>query len=149
VSVLVVHNHYQRPGGEDQVFANEVDLLEAHGHHVLCYTAHNAQLARKNSLSMAKAAVWNGAIYRDLRTLLKKEQPQLVHFHNTFPLVSPAAYYAARAEGIPVVQSLHNYRLLCPNALFFRDGHACEDCLGKFTPWPGVVHACYRANRAA
>ena len=149
MNVVVVHNHYQLRGGEDQVFADEVHLLEAHGHRVLPYTVHNAQLASKNSLGMAKATLWNGEIYRDLRTLLKREQPRLVHFHNVFPLISPAAYYAARAEGIPVVQTLHNYRLLCPNSLFFRDGHACEDCLDKFIPWPGVIHACYRGDRAA
>jgi glycosyltransferase involved in cell wall biosynthesis len=73
----------------------------------------------------------------------------VAHFHNTFPLVSPAGYYAAKAEGVPVVQTLHNYRLLCPNALFFRDGRVCEDCMSKVIPWPGVVHKCYRGSRAA
>ena len=72
-----------------------------------------------------------------------------MHVQNFFPLISPAAYYAAQAEGVPVVQTLRNYRLFCSNALFFRDGHVCEDCLGKTPPWPGVVHACYRGNRAA
>ena len=76
-------------------------------------------------------------------------RPQVVHFHNTFPLMSPAAYYAARAEGVPVVQTLHNFRLLCLNALLFRDGRPCEDCLGKTVPWRGVAHNCYRDSRAA
>lgn len=149
MTVLAVHNYYQQPGGEDQVFAAEADLLEAHGHRVLRYTAHNDRLVGENPLALAKTAVWNGEVYRDLCALIKREQPRVVHFHNTFPLVSPAAYYAARAEGAPVVQSLHNYRLMCPNSLFFRDGGICEDCLGKPIPWPGVAHACYRESRAA
>jgi glycosyltransferase involved in cell wall biosynthesis len=80
---------------------------------------------------------------------VRTEKPQVVHFHNTFPLISPAAYYAVKAEGVPVVQTLHNYRLFCTNAYFFRDGSVCEDCFGKALPWPGVLHACYRDSRAA
>ena len=110
---------------------------------------HNDQVTRMSSLGLAKATVWNDEVYRELRTLIRREQPQIAHFHNTFPLISPAAYYAARAEGVPVVQTLHNYRLLCPNALFFREGRVCEDCLGKTFSWPGVVHACYRESRPA
>jgi glycosyltransferase involved in cell wall biosynthesis len=72
-----------------------------------------------------------------------------MHVHNTLPLISPAVYHAARAEGIRVIQSLHNYRLLCPSALLFRDSHVCEECLGRVVPWPGVVHGCYRGSRAA
>ena len=142
-----MHNHYQQPGGEDQVFAAEGDLLEAHGHRVLRYTVHNDRASGMSKPALAKATVWNGTAYQELRALIRRERPQVAHFHNTFPLISPAGYYAARAEGVPVVQTLHNYRLLCPNALFFREGRACEDCLGKTLPWPGVVHACYRGSR--
>ncbi len=148
MKVLLVHNYYQQPGGEDQVFATEAALLEAHGHCVVRYTVHNNQVAEMNLLPLVQATVWNKAVYRELRALIGRERPQVAHFHNTFPLISPAAYYAAKAEGVPVVQTLHNYRLLCPNGIFFRDGHVCEDCLGKAVPWPGVVHACYRGSRA-
>jgi glycosyltransferase involved in cell wall biosynthesis len=147
--VLLLHNHYQQPGGEDQVFASEASLLEARGHRVLRYTSHNDHVARMGRTTLARATVWNGAVYRELRTLIQRERPQVAHFHNTFPLLSPAAYYAARAERVPVVQTLHNYRLLCPNALFFRDGGVCEDCLGRAVPWPGVAHACYRGSRSS
>jgi glycosyltransferase involved in cell wall biosynthesis len=102
-----------------------------------------------NPESLVEATVWNRSSYRELRALVRKEQPDVAHFHNTFPLISPAGYYAIKTEGMPVVQTLHNYRLVCPNALFFRDGHACEDCLGKTPPWPGVLHACYRGSRRA
>jgi glycosyltransferase involved in cell wall biosynthesis len=147
--VLLLHNRYQLPGGEDQVFAAEGELLEAHGHRVSRYTAHNDQVAGMSRYALVRATVWNQAVYRELRALIRSERPQVAHFHNTLPLISPAAYYAAQAEGVPVVQTLHNYRLLCPNALFFRDGRVCEDCLGKSFPWPGVAHACYRESRPA
>lgn len=147
--VLVAHNKYQQTGGEDQVFAAETALLEANGHRVFRYSLHNSRLAGMNPLDSARVTVWNHSSYRELRSLIRKEKPGVVHFHNTLPLISPAGYYAARAEGVPVVQSLHNYRLVCPNALFFRQGHVCEDCQGKLIPWPGVLHACYRESRPA
>jgi glycosyltransferase involved in cell wall biosynthesis len=147
--VLLLHNYYQQPGGEDQVFASEANLLEAHGHRVLRCVSHNDRVAKMSRPALAKSTIWNGRTYRELRALIRRERPQVAHFHNTFPLLSPAAYYAARAEGVPVVQTLHNYRLLCPNALFFRDGGVCEDCLGRAVPWPGVAHACYRGSRTS
>src|SRR5215212_782308 len=147
--VLLVHNRYQQPGGEDKAFMAESKLLEAYGHQVLEYTVHNDVVSKMSRPALAKAAIWNKAVYRELRNLIHKERPEVAHFHNTLPLISPAAYYAARAEGVPVVQTLHNYRLICPNALLFRDGRVCEDCIGKTLPWPGVVHACYRGDRQA
>jgi glycosyltransferase involved in cell wall biosynthesis len=106
-------------------------------------------VATMNPVALAGSTVWNRSSYRELRSLIRRERPQVAHFHNTLPLISPAGYYAAKAEGVPVVQTLHNYRLLCPNALFFRDGRVCEDCQGKSVPWPGVLHACYRGSRPA
>jgi len=149
MKVLAVHNSYQQPGGEDQVFLAETALLEAYGHRMVRYTTHNDQIAEMNHVALAVNTVWNSSTYQELRTLIHREQPDVAHFHNTFPLISPAGYYAAKAEGVPVVQTLHNYRLLCPNALFFRDGGVCKDCMGKAITWPGVVHKCYRGSRAA
>jgi glycosyltransferase involved in cell wall biosynthesis len=149
MKILAVHNRYQQPGGEDQVFVDETALLEARDHRVLRYEVHNDQVEQVNRLTLAKDTVWNTPAYRELGALIRRERPDVVHFHNTLPLVSPAGYYAARAEGVPVIQTLHNYRLLCPVALFFRDGRVCEDCMGKAVPWPGVVHKCYRGSRAA
>ena len=149
MKVLAVHNRYQQPGGEDQVFLAETALLESYGHRVVRYSTHNDRVADMNRLALVGNTLWNSSTYRELRALIRRERPHVAHFHNTFPLISPAGYYAARAEGVPVVQTLHNYRLLCPNALFFRDGGVCEDCMGKFVPWPGVVHKCYRGSRAA
>jgi glycosyltransferase involved in cell wall biosynthesis len=147
--ILLVHNFYQQLGGEDRIFEAEASLLADKGHRVLRYTVHNDQISAMSSLAVAAATLWNRSIYRDIRALIRRDRPDVVHFHNTFPLISPAAYYAAKAEGIPVVQRLPNYRLLCPNALFFRQGQVCEDCMGRVVPWPAVAHACYRDNRMA
>jgi glycosyltransferase involved in cell wall biosynthesis len=147
--VLGIHNSYQQLGGEDTIFATEADLLESHGHSVYRYTLSNDAVSDFNAVNLAAVTLWNRQVYQELRSLIRKEKPHVAHFHNTFPLISPAAYHAVKAEGIPVVQTLHNYRLLCPNGLFFRDGQVCEDCLGQPIAWPGVVHACYRDSRVA
>lgn len=147
--LALVHNFYQRPGGEDQVFDAEGRLLEAYGHEVVRYTAHNSEVDHMGQLALAKATIWNGSQYIKLRELFRKAQPAVVHVHNTLPIISPAVYYAARAEGAVVIQTLHNYRVSCLNGLFLRNGRTCEDCLGKVVPWPGVVHACYRGSHTA
>jgi glycosyltransferase involved in cell wall biosynthesis len=149
MKILSVHNSYQLPGGEDQVFAQEADLLRTHGHQVLLYQASNDQVTGKNPLVLLGNTIWNHQIHRELRARMQRERPDIMHVHNTFPVISPAAYYAANEEGIPVVQTLHNFRMLCPSATLFRDGHVCEDCVGKKVPWPGVVHSCYRGSRMA
>jgi glycosyltransferase involved in cell wall biosynthesis len=149
MKILSVHNSYQTPGGEDQVFAQEVDLLRSHGHRVLLYQASNDQVNGVSSLVLLENTIWNKQIHEELSALMRRERPDIVHVHNTFPVISPAVYYAANAEGIPVVQTLHNYRLLCPTATLFRDGHVCEECVTKRIPWPGVLHACYRGSRLA
>lgn len=149
MKVLLCHNYYQLPGGEDGVFADEGELLRAYGHEVLEYTKHNDTIKEMTGIGVAKRALWNRHTYRELRTLLRREQPDVMHCTNVFPLVSPSAYYAARDEKVPVVQSLHNYRLLCPNALCLRDGKVCEDCVGRVFAWPAVRHACYRNSRSA
>lgn len=148
MKVLSVHNHYQQFGGEDKVFANETELLEAHGNQVVRFTISNDQASDLGPIDLAKATIWNEDIYQELRSVIQKERPQVAHFYNTFLLISPAAYHAAKAEGVPVVQSLQNYRLLCPNkGLLFRENKICEECVGKFFPWPGIVHGCYRGSR--
>jgi glycosyltransferase involved in cell wall biosynthesis len=149
MKVVVLHNHYQLPGGEDEVFRAEADLLTEQGHAVVRFTVNNDSIAQMSKPALAAAAVWNQTTYRQLCELFRRERPDIAHFHNTHPLLSPAGYYAARAAGAGVVQSLHNFRLVCPNGLLFRDGHACEECLGRFVHWPGVQHACYRESRQA
>ncbi|MGO9115133.1 MAG: glycosyltransferase family 4 protein [Thermoguttaceae bacterium] len=147
--ILLCHNFYREPGGEDQVFADEGWLLESHGHDVIRYTRHNDDLESMGRWEAARRTLWNRQTREEVYRLIRQEQPDLLHCHNTFPLISPSIYAAAKVAGVPVVQTLHNYRLLCPSALFLRDGRPCEDCLGKLLAWPGIVHRCYRRNRLA
>jgi glycosyltransferase involved in cell wall biosynthesis len=150
VNILIVHNHYQLRGGEDAVVDAETRLLESHGHQVMRYERHNAELKKRGWLGTAAAGlatVWAAGSFQDVKTIVAKKKPDVAHFHNTFPLISPSAYYACAQAGIPIVQTLHNYRLLCPAATFLRDGKVCEECLGKVMSWPGVVHGCYRGSR--
>lgn len=149
MNILLAHNFYQRPGGEDQVFADESALLKSAGHDVTEFTVHNDSVAGLGKITLAGKTLWNQDTARQIADIVRRRRIDVVHFHNTFPLISPASYYAARAAGAAVVQTLHNYRLLCPGSLFLRDGKVCEDCLGKTLPWPGAVHKCYRGDRGA
>lgn len=149
MNILVAHNFYKLAGGEDQCVAAEVALLRAHGHEVTQYYLSNDVIDGMGRLQLAGRTIWSRQAVLEMRRLIRAHRPQVAHFHNTFPLISPAAYYAAHAEGVPVVQALHNFRLVCVNALLFRDGKPCEDCLGKMTPWRGIAHSCYRHSRAA
>ena len=90
MKVLVVHNYYQQAGGEDRVFLEETDLLEANGHQVVRYELHNERVATMNSAALAKDTVWSATSYKELGTIIRRERPHVAHFHNTFPLVSPA-----------------------------------------------------------
>ncbi len=147
--ILIAHNFYQQPGGEDESFRSETALLEDRGHTVIRYTQHNDAFASMNSLRAAQVTFWNRRVYNELRALIRRERPDVAHFQNTFPLISPAAYYAARAARVPVVQTLRNYRLLCPSAVCFREGQVCELCAQRHLKWPGVRYACYRQSRLA
>ena len=147
--VLLLHNHYQLPGGEDAVFSAESALLEENGHEVVRLTVHNDALDDRSRVGIALDTVWNSRELSRVRNVIRAERPALVHCHNTFPQFSPAVYYAAQSAGVPVVQTLHNFRVTCVNGLLFRDGKACDRCVGSAVPWRGVVHGCYRADRAA
>ena len=147
--ILTVHNYYKIRGGEDECFEAEIKLLREMGEDVEIYQENNDRVAEIGKLRMAADTIWSKETYEKFKQRLIKKPLDIVHIHNFFPLISPSIYYAAKAQGIPVVQTLHNYRLLCPNALFFREGKVCEDCLGKFIPYPGVQHGCYRENKIA
>lgn len=146
--IVIAHNFYRQPGGEDAVVAAEGDLLERHGHEVIRHTVSNQDIDFHSQLGLAGVTFWNHAEYKKMKKLLREQRPDIIHVHNTIPLLSPSIYYAARAERIPVVQMLHNYRPFCLNGVLYRDGHLCEDCIGHI-PLPGVLHKCYRGSYAA
>ncbi len=148
--VLIVHNDYQQAGGERNVAANEAELLRAHGHVVFFYTRDNTEIRSYGPLKkllLPFTTLFSLRTCREVRRLIVRERIDLVHVHNTVPLISPAVYYAAWSRGVPVVQTVHNYRFVCPNGMFYRDGHVCEECvahgLGR-----AVRHGCYRNSRA-
>lgn len=150
MKILVVHNTYQRHGGEDVVAEQEVALLRKYGHEVIPYMRSNDELRELSlwkKMALPKRIVWAEDAVQDLQQLLQYERPQVAHFHNTFAMISPAAYYVCQRMGVAVVQTLHNYRFLCPRADFFRAGRICEECLEKRLPWPGIVHKCYHGSR--
>ena len=149
LKVIIAHTYYQQPGGEDQVYEAEADLLESRGHDVVRYKLHNDEVREMGRWALAKATVWNGRVRKELGELVRRHRADVVHFHNTFPLISPAAYGAAMAAGAAVVQTLHNFRLLCVNPVLLREGRICEECVGKAVAWPGVYHGCYRGSRSA
>ena len=145
--VLVVHNTYQQRGGEDAVVEAEVNLLRQHGHPVHEYRRSNDDIKQMPSANAALQALWSRRTTRDITSLIQAHRPALVHVHNSFPLVSPSVYWAAAQHRLPVVQTLHNFRLICPQAMLLREGKVCEDCVGKL-PWRAVQHACYRGSTA-
>ncbi len=150
--VLVAHNYYQQAGGEDGVFHDETALLEEHGHDVLRYAVRNDEIegaSRFGKLAVAAGSVWNRKAYRRMRSTIRDHNSEVVHVHNTLPLLSPAIYHAAHAEGAAVVQTLHNFRILCAGALLYRDGRVCEDCIGKRFSLHGIRHKCYRESASA
>jgi glycosyltransferase involved in cell wall biosynthesis len=149
MQILSVHNRYQIRGGEEECYEAEATLLREMGHSVDIYEKNNNRAIASSKLQMAVETVWSRETYQKVKESLRKQRYDVVHVHNFFPLISPSVYYAAKTEGIPVVQTLHKYRLLCPTALFFRNGRVCEDCLGKPLPLPGVLHGCYRNSLLA
>ncbi|WP_431266723.1 glycosyltransferase [Dankookia sp. P2] len=143
---MMLHNFYQQPGGEDECFAAEAALLESKGHEVERVVLHNDSVSELGMATVAAKTIWNAEACRDLRRRMRDNPPDVLHAHNLFPLFSPAVLRAAKAEGVPVVQTMHNYRLSCVNAIFFRSDKPCEDCQGRTLPWPGVLHRCYRGS---
>lgn len=146
MKILLIHCHYRLPGGEDAVFAAERALLEQRGHQVVVYERSNEEAAHGLAkLLLPLQAVWNFSAARQVRDLIARESPDAVHIHNTLLLLSPAVVRAAKQSGVPVVQSLHNFRLFCPNGILLRQGKVCEDC-----PHHGLScalrHRCYRGS---
>jgi glycosyltransferase involved in cell wall biosynthesis len=142
MKILITHNSYQQQGGEDTAVNAEIKLLRDHRHDIMVYRRHNSEIHNMTRTSTALSTIWSQQVVNDVGRLCEQFQPDLIHSHNSFPLISPSIYWAASRHRIPVVQTLHNFRLLCPQAMFLRDGHVCEDCLGKI-PWRAVTRKCY------
>jgi glycosyltransferase involved in cell wall biosynthesis len=155
MKVLVAHNRYRSgtPSGENRVVDTESDALTAAGHDVVRFEMRSDDISGwplPRRATLAARVVWNQAAYRGLADTLRDCGPDVVHVHNTFPLLSPAILYACRRARVPVVLTVHNYRLSCASGDFFRDGVTCHACAqGPRVPIPAVVHGCYRGSRTA
>ena len=134
MKILIAHNTYQYRGGEDTVVEAEIELLRAYGHDVELYSQHNDSVNRMPRAVAAATAIWSQHSADEIGKICERFHPDVVHAHNTFPLISPSLYWTASRRQVPIVQTLHNFRLLCPQAIFLRDGKICEDCIGKL-PW--------------
>src|SRR3972149_8659182 len=153
MKILFVHNFYisTAPSGEDIVFKDELELLKKKGIEVITYTKYNDEILSyrfKNKLQLPINIVWSLKSYKELKSIIKKEKPDLCHFHNIFYTISTSAYYACKDAGVPVVQTLHNYRIFCVNGLLFRNGKTCEDCIGRI-PYNAFLNGCYRNSRTS
>ena len=147
--ILMVHNFYQIAGGEDTVFKNEVEMLRENGHEVIENTCSNDELKKSKIklLLLPLTTIWSWKTYREVKKIIKAQNVDIVHCHNTFPIISPSVYYAARNRNIPVVQTIHNFRFLCPCGVFYRNGNICEECRIKGNFKPAVKYKCYRNSK--
>lgn len=148
MKILIAHNRYQQFGGEDQVVAAEAGMLTRHGHHVEQLCCDNEAIQDGPAkVSAAISSFFSLSTYSRAQKLLRAFQPDILHVHNFLPTLSPSIFFAGEHARVPVVQTLHNYRLICANALLYRDGKVCEECVEQRSFLPAVKHACYRGSR--
>jgi glycosyltransferase involved in cell wall biosynthesis len=153
MKVAVAHNRYisGQPSGENVVVDAEIAQLRAAGVDVVPFLRSSDEIAGLPAVQKALlplSPLYNGSSARSLAALIKAERPDVLHLHNPYPLLSPWVVRVAHRHGVPVVQTVHNYRHVCAPGVYFRDGHVCRDCLGRTYPLPAVRHACYRGSRA-
>jgi len=147
MKILIGHNYYQQRGGEDGFFRSEIAMLKDFGHEVFVYERHNNEIKSDilSKLSYASSLRFSKSSYKQMRSLIRSFKPDVAHFHNIFFVMTPAVLYACKDEGVPVIVSLHNFRYMCINGLFFRGGKPCEDCLHG-SRVSGIIHRCYRGS---
>ena len=151
MKIIIVHNTYQWPGGEDVIVTQERDVLRWAGHQVVEYRRSNDEIVNStfiHQVRLAQNVVWSNDTFTEFRALLQQERPDVVHVHNTFVMISPSIYWACAQENVPVVQTLHNFRLFCPASNFLREGKICEEC-ADHSLLRSVAHACYHGSRFA
>jgi glycosyltransferase involved in cell wall biosynthesis len=149
LKILIVHNYYKIPGGEDTVVYNERKLLEIHNHEVIFYCRHNTELDTISWIGkvlLPLYTIFSFQTYREVKKIIHTYGIDIVHVHNTMNLISPSVYYAALSCKVPVIQTLHNFRLICPAAKFYREGKVCEECINMGLK-SAIKHKCYRDNK--
>lgn len=147
--ILSIHNEYLIRGGEEESRQAEVSVLKQYGNEVSSYIENNTKVSNLSQVGVGLRTLWSKESYSTVKNILKAQHHDIIHVQNFFPLISPSVYYAAHAEGVPVVQAVRNYRFLCANSFLYRDGQVCELCLKKTFKVDAIHHKCYRKNRAA
>jgi len=148
MKILLIHNQYQHRGGEDTVMESELKLLEKRGETVETLFFNNDDInSAVSKIKFGFYSFYNPDSARLLSKKINEFNPDIIHVHNFFPIASPSLFYVANAKKIPIVMTLHNYRLLCPNAMFFRENKVCEDCISKSFALDSVIHGCYRDSK--
>lgn len=151
MKILQVHNIYIGKTGEETVIEEEKKVLERHGHEVVQFVKNNSELSQYSKLQqlkMYRSLLSSSAIARELEAVIEKEQPDVCHVHNTFPIITPVVYKVCKFKNLPVVQTLHNYKMVCTNSLMFRQGEVCEKCMNK-NMLNSVKYKCYRNSYLA
>jgi glycosyltransferase involved in cell wall biosynthesis len=147
--ILELHNLHASPGGAMEVMAHEAELLRESGHEVDQFTVAPTEQLGLSTIRAGAKAVWNVETAREVRARIAAFRPDVVHVHTPFPLMSPAVFRVAASQGVPAVTTLHGYRYSCVAGTCWRDGHICEDCVGKRLKLPGVRHRCYHDSAGA
>lgn len=154
MKILLVHNFYgsSAPSGENEVYLAERELLHSRGVEIIEFTRHSDELRSRGTTGVAKGALttpWNPVSFARLRRLLERERPDIMHVHNTFPLLSPAVFHASRTFPVATVLTMHNYRTFCAAGIPERSGTPCTECLDRRSVLPSLRHGCYRGSRLA
>lgn len=150
MKILMVFNNYEYRGGEEMYVSNLSRLLVSHGHRVIPYFKDSRDLKKPGSkIAAGLGLLWNPTVARELELLIRKHRPDVAHFHNIYPLISPTAYWVCRKNKVKIIQTIHNYKPMCPKNSLFRRGRICEQCVGKAVAYPAVINGCYHGSHMA
>jgi glycosyltransferase involved in cell wall biosynthesis len=153
MKIVVAHNRYAsaQPSGENVIVDAEIEQLRAAGVGVIPFLRSSDEIGELPAVQKALlplSPIYAPRAQRELVALIREHRPEVLHLHNPYPLISPWIVRTAHAHDLPVVQTVHNYRQVCANGVYFRDGHICQDCKGRALPLPAVRHSCYRGSKA-
>lgn len=146
--ILILFNRYVYRGGEDTYVANLISLLKAHRHSVRLFQKDSRNIKNMfDSLRVGLGLFWNMSTDKELSRVIETFKPDIAHFHNIYPLISPTAYWVCKKNNVPIVQTIHNYKFMCPKNSLYRNGSVCELCVGKIISWPSILYGCYHNSR--
>lgn len=150
MKILLIHNYYQYPGGEDTYFESLKQLLIKNNHQVKTYTKNNKQLdSFSDKVKTSIGLFYNLKTKNELSKIIKSFKPDIAQIQNIYPLISPSVYHVLHKHQVPIIQRISNYRLLCPKGILFRDNKICELCINKRFKYPNIIHGCYQQSRIA